>query len=124
MYIDYQILSVVEDMSANPQSKFDGMNCTPIALGRYDDSSKILCLSATQTNFPHLSNDKKYNIIARNKENQKTESFSGTYNNDWSFSIFQYNGTEEKKPLKEAGMRYLLSHACFSLFLKTSFVFL
>ena len=35
MYIDYQILSVVEDMSANPQSKFDGMNCTPIALGRY-----------------------------------------------------------------------------------------
>lgn len=52
MYIDYQILSVVEDMSANPQSKFDGMNCTPIALGRYDDSSKILCLSATQTNFP------------------------------------------------------------------------
>ena len=23
MYIDYQILSVVEDMSANPQSKFD-----------------------------------------------------------------------------------------------------
>ena len=72
MYIDYQILSVVEDMSANPQSKFDGMNCTPIALGRYDDSSKILCLSATQTNFPHLSNDKKYNIIARNKENQKT----------------------------------------------------
>ena len=25
MYIDYQILSVVEDMSANPQSKFDGM---------------------------------------------------------------------------------------------------
>lgn len=76
MYIDYQILSVVEDMSANPQSKFDGMNCTPIALGRYDDSSKILCLSATQTNFPHLSNDKKYNIIARNKENQKTESFS------------------------------------------------
>ena len=37
MYIDYQILSVVEDMSANPQSKFDGMNCTPIALGRYDD---------------------------------------------------------------------------------------
>ena len=48
MYIDYQILSVVEDMSANPQSKFDGMNCTPIALGRYDDSSKILCLSATQ----------------------------------------------------------------------------
>ena len=60
-------------MSANPQSKFDGMNCTPIALGRYDDSSKILCLSATQTNFPHLSNDKKYNIIARNKENQKTE---------------------------------------------------
>ena len=41
----------------------------------------------------HLSNDKKYNIIARNKENQKTESFSGTYNNDWSFSIFQYNGT-------------------------------
>ena len=81
MYIDYQILSVVEDMSANPQSKFDGMNCTPIALGRYDDSSKI------------LSNDKKYNIIARNKENQKTESFSGTYNNDWSFSIFQYNGT-------------------------------
>ncbi len=28
MYIDYQILSVVEDMSANPQSKFDGMNCT------------------------------------------------------------------------------------------------
>ena len=93
MYIDYQILSVVEDMSANPQSKFDGMNGTPIALGRYDDSSKILCLSATQTNFPHLSNDKKYNIIARNKENQKTESFSGTYNNDWSFSIFQYNGT-------------------------------
>ena len=81
MYIDYQILSVVEDMSANPQSKFDGMNCTPIALGRYE------------TNFPHLSNDKKYNIIARNKENQKTESFSGTYNNDWSFSIFQYNGT-------------------------------
>ena len=67
MYIDYQILSVVEDMSANPQSKFDGMNCTPIALGRYDDSSKILCLSATQTNFPHLSNDKKYNIIARIK---------------------------------------------------------
>ena len=27
------------------------------------------------------------------QENQKTESFSGTYNNDWSFSIFQYNGT-------------------------------
>ena len=51
MYIDYQILSVVEDMSANPQSKFDGMNCTPIALGRYDDSSKILCLSATLPPF-------------------------------------------------------------------------
>lgn len=42
MYIDYQILSVVEELSANPQSKFDGMNCTPIALGRYDDSSKSL----------------------------------------------------------------------------------
>ena len=96
MYIDYQILSVVEDMSANPQSKFDGMNCTPIALGRYDDSSKILCLSATQTNFPHLSNDKKYNIIARNKENQKTESFSGASASS-SITVPQYKKRSKKQ---------------------------
>ena len=75
MYIDYQILSVVEDMSANPQSKFDGMNCTPIALGRYDDSSKILCLSATQTNFPHLSNDKKIQHYCQKQRKSK----------DWKF---------------------------------------
>jgi len=69
-------------------------------------SSKILCLSATQTNFPHLSNDKKYNIIARNKENQKTESFSGTYNNDWSFSIFQLVCVAERhKILLESSYR-------------------
>ena len=93
MYIDYEILSVVEDMSAAPQSDFHGMNCTPIAIGRYDDSTKMLCLSATQANFPNLYSGQKYNIIARKKENQKTDSFSGTYNSDWSFRIFQYNGT-------------------------------
>ena len=97
MYIDYEILSVVEDMSAAPQSDFHGMNCTPIAIGRYDDSTKMLCLSATQANFPNLSSGQKYNIIARiiarKKENQNTDSFSGTFNRDWIFSIFQYNGT-------------------------------
>ena len=71
MYIDYQILSVVEDMSANPQSKFDGMNCTPIALGRYDDSSKILCLSATQTNFPHLSKRQKIQHYCQKQRKSK-----------------------------------------------------
>ena len=94
MYIDYQILSVVEDMSANPQSKFDGMNCTPIALGRYDDSSKILCLSATQTNFPpFIQRQKNTTLLPETKKIKRLKSFSGTYNNDWSFSIFQYNGT-------------------------------
>ncbi len=68
MYIDYQILSVVEDMSANPQSKFDGMNCTPIALGRYDDSSKILCLSATQTNFPIYPTTKNTTLLPETKK--------------------------------------------------------
>ncbi|MDO5379344.1 MAG: hypothetical protein Q4E98_00560 [Acidaminococcaceae bacterium] len=93
MYIDYEILSVVEDMSAAPQSDFHGMNCTPIAIGQYDDSTKMLCLSATQTNFPNLSSGEKYNITARKKADLKIHSLSGTFNRDWSFSIFQYNGT-------------------------------
>ena len=92
MYIDYQILSVVEDMTAAPQSNFNGMNCTPIALGRYDTASKLLCISATKDNFPKVATGKKYNIVARRKDNQETDTFSGTYNTDWSFSIFQYKG--------------------------------
>lgn len=68
MYIDYQILSVVEDMSANPQSKFDGMNCTPIALGRYDDSSKSYVFLLRKLTSPIYPTTKNTTLLPETKK--------------------------------------------------------
>ena len=105
MYIDYQILSVVEDMSANPQSKFDGMNCTPIALGRYDDSSKILCLSATQTNFPHYPTTKNTTLLPETKKIKRLKVSPEHIITTGASASSSITVPQYKKTLKEAGMR-------------------